>query len=199
MTVPHRRRLRLPNPLRQAFALAGLLLAAQAQAQAQTQAPTPAELERTLAGRWQGHLEYRDYRSDRRVRIPVQTELRVASDGATLLRESRYDDGPARGTVLITSLALYDEAGGAVTTTSVRRGRPVEMQTEQARVVSHEAATRWSAEWQRRGADGGLDADIRVTVTRRDDTLRSLKEVRPAGQADAPWAFRNETVLQRLP
>lgn len=175
--------------------LAGLLSLASAQAQT----PTPAELDRSLAGQWQGHLEYRDYQNDRRFRIPVQTEVRVASDGATLTRESRFDDGPARGTVLITTVGLYDEAGGQVTTASFRRGRAVETITEQARVVEHTSPTQWTATWQRRGLDGGKESDIRVTVTRRGSELRSVKEVRTGGAEAEAWAFRNETVLTRVP
>jgi hypothetical protein len=178
------------------LALAATVLAC---ATAWAQAPTPAELDRALAGRWQGHLEYRDYQSDRRFRIPVQTEVRVGSDGATLTRESRFDDGPARGTVLITTVGLYDEAGGQVTTASFRRGRAVETITEQARVVEHTGPTQWAATWQRRGLDGGKDSDIRITVTRRGSELRSVKEVRSAGSEAEAWAFRNETVLTRLP
>jgi hypothetical protein len=163
------------------------------------QSPTPAELERGLAGRWSGALEYRDYQSERRLQIPVQTELRVASDGATLQRESRFDDGPARGTVLITTVGLYDEAGSVLTSASFRRGRPVESFSENARVERHDSATRWRASWLRRGLDGGQEMEIRVTVTREGDTLSSVKEVRPPGAPDSAWAFRNQTLLTRLP
>lgn len=177
-------------------AAAALLLGA---AGALAQMPSPAELERTLTGRWHGHLEYRDYQSDRRIRIPLQTEARLGSDGATLTREARFDDGPARGTVLITSVSLYDESGSRVTAASFRRGRAVETSTETARVTQHTSPTQWTAEWHRRGPDGGQDSDIRVTLTRRGDEMRAVKEVRAAGAETAPWAFRNETVLNRQP
>jgi hypothetical protein len=166
---------------------------------ASAQSPSPAELERALAGRWQGHLEYRDYQTDRRFRLPVQTEIHVASDGATLTRESHFDDGPARGTVLITSVSLYDDAGTQVTAASFRRGRAVDVTTEQARVVEHTSATHWTGEWLHRGTDGGLPSDIRVTVTRRGDELRAVKEVRAAGAVDSAWVFRNQTLLTRQP
>lgn len=166
---------------------------------ASAQAPSPAELERALAGRWQGHLEYRDYQTDRRFRLPVQTEIRVASDGATLTRESRFDDGPARGTVLITSVSLYDEAGTQVTAASFRRGRAVDVTTEQARVTEHASASQWTGEWLHRGTDGGQPSDIRVTVTRQGDEMRVVKEVRAAGAAASAWVFRNQTVLTRQP
>lgn len=184
--------------LRRLLATAATLLAAAAHAQT----PAPAELDRALAGRWVGHLEYRDYRSDRRVQLPMRTTVAVADDGATLLRQSRFDDGPARGEVLVTTVSLYDATGASVTAASFRRGRAVELATETARVLEHDGITRWSAQWLQRGMDGGQAAEIRVTVTRRDDELRSVKEVRPlpAEGADvARWAFRNETVLRRLP
>lgn len=178
--------------------LAGLFMLATAHAQT----PTPAELDRSLAGQWQGHLEYRDYQNDRRYQLPMKADIRVADDGATLTRESRFNDGPKAGVVLITTVSLYDAAGRSVTAASFRRGRGVETVTEQARVVEHAGTTQWTAEWLRRGLDGNQESDIRVTVTRRGDELRAVKEVREvraAGAAEAPWVFRNETVLARLP
>lgn len=184
---------------RRLLATAACLLAT---ATAQAQTPTPAALDQALAGRWAGHLEYRDYQNDRRYKLPMQTEVQLASDGATLTRLSRFDDGPARGTVLITTVSLYDDAGRSVTAASFRRGRGVETITEEARVVAYSGPAQWTAEWQRRGVDGNQPSDIRVTVTRHGDELRAVKEVREVradGAAAAPWVFRNETVLQRQP
>lgn len=184
---------------RRLLATAAALLTA---ATAQAQAPTPAELDRTLTGRWTGHLEYRDYQNDRRYKLPMQTAITVAEDGATLTRQSRFDDGPVRGEVLITTVSLYDAAGSSVTAASFRRGRGVETITEAARVVEHSGPTQWTAEWVRRGVDGNQPSDIRITVSRRGDELRAVKEVRELradGAAAAPWVFRNETVLQRQP
>jgi hypothetical protein len=191
--------------LQQILATAGGLLATLATLAAQAQAPTPAELDRALAGRWQGHLEYRDYQNDRRYQLPMQSEIEIAEDGATITRRSRFDDGPARGNVLITTVSLYDAAGRSVTAASFRRGRAVETITEEARVVQHTGATQWTAEWLRRGIDGDQPSDIRITVARRGDELRAVKEVRAVravlaeGEAPAPWVFRNETVLRRAP
>jgi hypothetical protein len=75
----------------------------------------------------------------------------------------------------------------------------VDVTTEQARVVEHASGTQWTAEWLHRGADGGQPSDIRVTLTRRGDELRAVKEVRAAGAAASPWVFRNETLLTRQP
>ena len=185
--------------LRRVLATAAAWLAA---ASTHAQTPTPAELDRALAGRWAGHLEYRDYQNDRRYRLPLQAAITVADDGATLTRQSRFDDGPVKGQVLITTVSLYDAAGTQVTAASFRRGLGVETVTESASVVEHGGPTQWAAEWLRRGVDGGRPSDIRVTVTRRGDELRAVKEVRelrPEGSAAAPWVFRNETVLQRQP
>ena len=99
-------------------------------------------------------------------------------------------------------MSLYDASGMRVTAASFRRGREVETLTEQARVLQHGGPTQWQAEWLRQGVDGDQPSDIRVTVTRRGDELRAVKEVRalrPAAGAEAAWVFRNETVLRRQP
>jgi hypothetical protein len=166
---------------------------------AQTPGASPAQLEAGLVGRWSGHLEYRDYQNNQRFRIPVRSELRLASDGATLQRESRFDDGPARGTVLISTLGLFDSGGTRLTSASFRQGRSPELITELCQVLEQRSAEQWRMACTRRGPDGGQDSDIRVVTERSGARLTSVKSVRPAGAGDDAWVFRNETVLQREP
>jgi hypothetical protein len=52
-------------------------------------------LEAVLAGSWAGTLEYRDYRSDRRVTLPTRLVVTPAGEGALSFAYT-YDDGPGK-------------------------------------------------------------------------------------------------------
>ena len=158
-------------------------------------APSPETLERGLAGRWTGALEYRDYQNNRSFKLPVTTLLSTGPDGATMTRLSSFDDGPQTGVVTITTVSLFD-ASGTLTSAMFRKGRAVEMWREAAHVSAYEGAARWTLIYLRRGLDGDKEADIRITQTRRGDELTALKEVKPVDAPDSAYVFRNQTVLK---
>lgn len=157
-------------------------------------APSPETLERGLAGRWTGALEYRDYQNNRSFKLPLNTLLSTGADGATMTRLSSFDDGPQTGVVTITTVSLFD-ASGTLTSAMFRKGRAVEVWTETARVSTYADATRWTLVYQRRGQDDNKPADIRITQTRSGQQLTALKEVKPVDAPDSAYVFRNQTVL----
>lgn len=156
--------------------------------------PSPEALERGLAGRWAGALEYRDYQSNRSFKLPLTTLLSTGPDGATMTRLSSFDDGPQTGVVTITTVSLFG-AGGMLTSAMFRKGRAVEVWSDAARVSTFVDATHWTVVYQRRGTDDNQAADIRTTQTRRGPELTALKEVKPVDAPDGAFAFRNQTVL----
>lgn len=164
---------------------------------AQTGAPTPVELQRSLTGRWDGALGYRDYQTNELFEIPVSTTIVQVPDGVTQVRTSLFDDGPANP-VWITSVSLHDTAAGTVTSASYRAGRPVSAVTETVRVLDWRDAGHWSLAYDSVAEDDEQPAEIRVTETRDGDSLLSVKMVRPVGADDSAWRFRNQTRLTRI-
>ncbi len=160
--------------------------------------PTAAALRAGLAGEWSGFLGYRDYQSDELFELPVRTSIEALADGVTTIRRSVYDDGPS-GAVLITALAIDDPAAGTVATATARKGRALESQTEAVRVAAYAAPTRWTLIYTQVGEDDDAPAEIRITEVRDGDSVRTLKQVRPVGGADAAWKRRNESRLTRRP
>ena len=77
-------------------------------------------LQAGLTGHWSGALQYRDYQSDQLTSLPVATEIRVLTDGATEIEVSAFDDGPKSGTVFITTVSLFDPKSEAVRSASFR-------------------------------------------------------------------------------
>ncbi len=173
------------------------LLLAGADASPTAPLPAPAALEAGLAGRWQGTLGYRDYQSDRLEEIPMQTRLEALPDGSTIIRVSTFDDGPRVGNVFITTASLFDSTAPRVASTTLRRGRPVETQTEQVRVAQYTDASHWTLIFEQNGSDGGKPAMLRTTEVRDGDVLTATKDVQPQGSTT--WQFRNRSRLTRQP
>ncbi|EGF93273.1 hypothetical protein ABI_17130 [Asticcacaulis biprosthecium C19] len=160
-------------------------------------APRPETLQAGLSGRWSGYLEYRDYQSNEAFRLPMVSYMSVAPDTVTVTRLSSFDDGPQTGMVFITTTTLYGDTGA--TSAMFRKGRVVEVVTDQARVARAVDAVHWTVIFERDGVDGGQESHIRETETRDGDTLTRLKEVKPLGGEDSAYVFRNITVLSRAP
>lgn len=182
-----------------------LLCAAVVSVLAFTASPTQAAdqpktdaLERALAGHWRGALEYRDYQSNRKFELPMDTRISTGPDNATLTRLTAYDEGPKTGVVHITTVSLFDATGSKATSATFRKGRAVERWTDEARVTAWQDATHWTVVYQHTGTDDDKPAEIRLTQTLDGDVLTALKEVKPVGAPDSAFAFRNQTRLQRV-
>ncbi|WP_157072387.1 hypothetical protein [Brevundimonas bacteroides] len=161
------------------------------------QTPAPTDLRLGLVGRWTGALGYRDYQTDRLFEIPVQTTISTPGDGATLIRQSLFDDGP-ENPVWITTVSLDDPAASTVMEASYRAGRQPELSTDRVTVSAYNGPTSWTLVYSQTGEDNDEPADIRVTETRSGGDLMSIKEVRPVGAGEDAWRFRNQTRLRRV-
>ncbi len=163
---------------------------------AQESPPSAAMLRAGLAGAWKGALGYRDYQTNKLTELAVETRIDGVPDGLTQIRTSRFDEGPGRKPVWITSVSLDDAKAGTVTSASYRAGRKVEPETETVEVARYTGPTNWTLVYRQTGSDDDKPADIRVTETRTGDELLEVKEVSPVGANS--WAFRNQTRLTRV-
>lgn len=158
--------------------------------------PSAASLRAGLAGTWTGALGYRDYQTNKLTELAVETQIDSVPDGFTQIRTSRFDEGPGRKPVWITSVSLDDPKAGTVTSASFRAGRKVEPETETVEVARYANPTSWTLVYRQAGSDDDKPADIRVTETRTGDDLLEVKEVSRVGANT--WAFRNQTRLTRV-
>lgn len=161
--------------------------------------PRADALERSLQGTWTGALQYRDYQSNKLFGLDVTTQIAVGPDKVTITRLSAFDDGPKTGFVYITSVSLFDADGSHVTTATFRKGRAVEVSTDEARVTAYTDDRHWTIVYHVRDMDDDKPADIRVTQTRNGDDLLAVKDVKPAGAPDTAYQFRNQTRLTVKP
>ncbi len=151
----------------------------------------------SLAGNWEGSLEYLDYTANEWFGIPVKTQIEDQGDGATMIRKSDFDDGPKIGNVRITSVELLDARAGTVSVGSFRKGKTPDIYTYSVRIETGAAdTTHWTMVEEALAKDDGRPAILRITTTRDGDGLVALKQVDFQDDDKVEWLSRNRTKLK---
>jgi hypothetical protein len=156
---------------------------------------TVADARRSLLGRWEGKLEYRDYQADKWFGLPVKVEVKDGGDSVTLIRTADYDDGPTTGNVRITTVSMLLADGTRESSASFRKGRDVELQTSTLQLNAARDRDHWTLVETTAAKDDDRPAAIRLTTTRDGASLVTLKEVDFTDDAKAEWLARNRTTL----
>lgn len=153
----------------------------------------------SLTGNWEGSLEYLDYGANKWFGIPVKTRIEDQGDGATVIRKSDFDDGPAVGNVRITSVELFDAAAGTVTSGTFRKGKDVSVDTYAVRLdgMPRDAA-HWTMIEEVKAEDDNRPAMLRLTTTRDGDKLETLKQVDFLDDDRQDWITRNRARLNKV-
>ena len=151
-----------------------------------TQAP---QFEAALTGSWTGTLEYRDYRSDKRVTLP--TSLVVAQVSPGLLTFAYvYDDGP--GKTVTSQDRVSIDAGKS--TYRVQNGDGTYDGTFTAAGLSEFGSGSPTVTLTGKGDENGVMVDLRITIQLGSASLTMLRESRRPGEE---WLFRNRYVFSR--
>jgi hypothetical protein len=153
----------------------------------------------SLAGKWEGSLEYLDYSANQWFGIPVKTQIEDQGDKATTLRRSDFDDGPTVGNVRITSVELFDASAGTVTIGTFRKGRTVEVTTYSAKIDGVASGpTDWVMVEETLGKDNNRPAMLRLTTTRNGNAIETVKQIDFQDDDKPEWITRNRTRLKRV-
>jgi hypothetical protein len=158
-------------------------------ASAQTGAPAAddAALRQSLAGRWVGVLEYRDYSepatSTKRVDLP--TWLTITAPGKSMTWKYTYDDGPNK-VLEETDTVTFDPAAKSYSEAS--NGKPASSYTVDGYETLKDG--RGVLVLHGSGTDNDKPSETRTTMTIKRNLLEILEEVRPAGSSEA-FAFRH--------
>lgn len=159
---------------------------------------TPEDLLRGLEGVWTGALGYRDYQTNALFELPMQTTYEIGPDGHAMLQTSRFTEGGERDDVYIVSLSAFDPASGLLETATFRSDRAMVVTRQTVEAPDPPVSlTTWSLVLTERGEDDGRPADIRITLTRDGDEVRSVKEVDDLTDDVTAFAYRNEYRLTR--
>ncbi|MEM6486529.1 MAG: hypothetical protein AAF662_16290 [Pseudomonadota bacterium] len=147
-----------------------------------------------LAGRWDGYLEYRDYQSDRRVRLPLARTTHVAPDSSYVITQSEFTD-PGYKVYSAEMIQLSDRAARAVTVYGD------ELSVDELTVATVDVSSAgWTAVFETDGTDDEKPAKIRYSwrfAKASPSTLSIEKSVRPLDEGE--FAFRNRVQLAKQP
>lgn len=144
-------------------------------------------------GLMRGELEYRDYRSNARVRLPSWVHVAPIGNTGAFRQRTVYDDGPGK-TLFSSDLVRlrgnrWIEGGG--------RGEQVASTATVFRIVSQRDTPHGKElVLLGRGTDNGVTVAVRHTLTLSDTLVTRLKEFRAPGGA---WEYRHEYRYRRPP
>lgn len=178
-------------------AFAAFLVTAPVAAQDAPAAPTIADAIASQRGAWSGALEYRDYQADRWFGIPMQVTIADGGDGVTQIRTADFDDGPAVGTVRITTVSMLGADGQTEYNVGFRKGRVPEVSTARLTLTAWTDPAHWTMRAEETGTDDDRPALIRSTIVRDGTALTSLKEVDFTDDDGEEWLVRNRSTLER--
>ncbi len=153
------------------------------------------DLIKQAKGQWEGGLTYRDYSSGERFTIPAEVEISIEPGGERVLRRLNYTDP---GSVVAMSEMLTVSEDNQTLSSAFFSGRGVELSESRIQEIAEQVDGGWQIVTLGTENDGGAPADVRLTIVFALDRLIQTKEVRPAGNENQAWQFRNEIVLDRV-
>lgn len=145
------------------------------------------------AGTWKGELYYLDYQSGQRFAIPMQAQIEVTPDGATVTRRLTWTDPGSL--VYAVVLSTIDRETGELVEAMFREGKGEFMRYDVSDAAI-ESATKWIVTYEHDGADDGRPARIRHVIERDGGLMTSQKSVRFLDNDVDEFFERNGSKLQ---
>jgi hypothetical protein len=142
-----------------------------------------------LVGSWRGTLEYRDFRTDRRVTLPT-TLVVTAREGNMLAFEYTFDEGKGR---FVTSTELVTITA-TPPTYRVQSGDGKSDATFAAQGMTEIRDNAGTVILTGRGRENDQAVELRTTVTLAPATLTMRRDSR---RPDEDWQFRHQYSLTR--
>lgn len=159
-----------------------------------SEASEAARIHKPFLGRWTGTLEYRDYTSEARVRLPTQLEVTPSGDGTSLRFSYLYDDGPTKK-VREVSTVIIDAVARTMTVVSGEGGsRTVYAFADDADLTGLREKGEGSFSLSGKGVENDREVVVRLTLTLRRNHYQLLRETQVTGE---PFLFRHEYSFTR--
>jgi hypothetical protein len=137
------------------------------------------QIDANLLGSWTGHLQYRDFQSDKLVNLPTWLEVTSAADQKSLLFAYTYDDGPSK-VVLERSTVTLDIPNRTFTVTSDR-----DHSSDTFKVIGLDLLSPMgfgNLTLTGSGTENDKPVEVRITLTLSRNQYEYRKETRRPGQ-----------------
>ncbi len=129
-------------------------------------------------GAWTGELEYRDFQSEQRVKLPTWLVVQLSPDGRGMQFHYTYDDGPTKVVEELAAVTV-DTQNSTFTVTSDRNKSKDTYQL--AGQEKFAAAGRGTLELTGPGIENDQKVDVRITIKVGRNFYRYEKETKLAG------------------
>ncbi len=156
-----------------------------APAAAIAQAVAVGKIYEPFIGAWTGELEYRDYQSNERVKLPTWLVVQLSPDGRGLQFRYTYDDGPTKVVEELQAIVV-DTQNSTFTVTSDRDKSKDTYQL--TGVEKFAAAGRGTLELTGTGTENNQKVDVHITIKVGRNYYRYEKETKVVG---SPYQFRD--------
>ena len=162
-------------------------IARQTPTSAKINAQTRKDAFSVFSGKWKGKLEYRDYKTNKRVVLPVRVEVILSPDGATLIHKAAYYGERVDKTSVTLDLVTGNWVEDAWYTYFTAGFPAFAASKTEVLTLTGEAT------------DDGKSAPVRQTITVSGDDLTVLRGVRTPGSVPtSSWQFRSQWTLKRV-
>jgi hypothetical protein len=170
------------NPFR-SYALALLLcLAVEGKAHQGATQTAPAivvgKVYEPFIGAWTGELEYRDFQSEQKVKLPTWLVVQLSPDGRGMQFHYTYDDGPTK--VIEELAAVTVDTQNATFTVTSDRDKSKDMY-QIAGLEKFASAGRGTLELTGTGTENDQKVDVRISIKVGRNFYRYEKETKIAG------------------
>ncbi|MEM9064450.1 MAG: hypothetical protein AAGB51_03055 [Planctomycetota bacterium] len=149
----------------------------------------------SLSGRWEGTLEYKNYGSGERVKLPSTMTVEPSMLTLSASRVITFTD-PGY-VVRNEDIVTFDPESARLQSVSITSGEY--SSADQYTIESWEPTgpNNWTLVLSQEGQDDNRPADIRLTQTYDGASFRSRKDVRYTDDGAGDWEFRNEITYER--
>jgi hypothetical protein len=156
--------------------------------------PLPNDAYQGFVGDWTGVLEYRDFQSNERVKLPTWLDVKLSANGAGLDFTYTYDDGPGKIVKELSHIAIDAERHTFIVTSDRDKSEDV---YQLSGLESFANTGRGTLQLTGTGTENDHKVDVRITIKLGRNSYSFQKETRVPG---ADFLFRDGyTFVRRNP
>jgi hypothetical protein len=129
-------------------------------------------------GAWTGELEYRDFQSDQRTKLPTWLVVQLSPDGRGMQFHYTYDDGPTKVVEELAAVTVDTQNSTFTITSDRNKSKDIYQMSGQDKFA---AAGKGTLELSGTGTENDHKVEVRITIKVGRNFYRYEKETKVAG------------------